>query len=81
MGSWLTGGTRQGRRTREYDEWVPVASLQRMPALTVCGWRVGPVCSEADARARCVSDSRREGGCVRGSWAEGNEGKWAGSVI
>jgi hypothetical protein len=50
MGSWLTGGTRQGRRTREYDEWVPVASLQRMSALTVCGWRVGPVCSEARTR-------------------------------
>jgi hypothetical protein len=50
MGSWLTGGTRQGRRTREYDEWGPVASHQRMSALTVCGWRVGPVCSEVRTR-------------------------------
>jgi hypothetical protein len=38
-----------------------------------------PHAERLTCQARCVSDSRREGGYAGGSWAEGKKGKWAGS--
>jgi hypothetical protein len=77
----------QAQRTGEADrpgEWAPRSretGAQREERGIGSRLAVKPAHREADARARCVSDSIREGGCARGSWAEGKEGKWVGSVI